>query len=190
MYPKRNNELNVLQLYLKDYKKKFYLREISVLTKIPLKTTQNIVGALENAKILKSTIEGKNKYFALHLDTLETKWYLTHAELYKTQLFLRKYPLFSTFLKALRTDGMIVLFGSFAKGTATKDSDCDLLILSDKKEELPLHLLPYKVHDIRMTLESYKKAKDETLIKEIEENHIIFNNHSTYINLQWRKYGQ
>ena len=30
MYPKRNNELNVLQLYLKDYKKKFYLCDIDV----------------------------------------------------------------------------------------------------------------------------------------------------------------
>ena len=84
----------------------------------------------------------------------------------------------------------IILFGSFAKGISTKDSDCDLLVVSDKKEELALHLLPYKVHEMRMTFESYKKAKDEVLIKEIEDNHIIFINHSTYVNIQWRKYEQ
>lgn len=191
MYLKRNNEFAVLQLYLKDYNRKFYLREISVLTKIPLKTTQNLTHALEKMKILKSTFEGKNKYFALHFDTPETQFFLEHAELYKTQLFLKKYPLFGTFLKALHTQDIVVLFGSFAKGTATKESDCDILIISDKKEELPLHLLPYTVHEIRMTQESYKKAKDETLLKEIEENHVLLKNHSAYINIRgWKQHGK
>ncbi len=43
MYQKRNKELRILDLYLEDYNKEFYLREISRLTKIPLKKTQNLM---------------------------------------------------------------------------------------------------------------------------------------------------
>ena len=61
MYLKRNKELNVIALYSGDYKAKFYLRQISKLAKLPLKTCQNILVNLEKERILKSKIEGKNK---------------------------------------------------------------------------------------------------------------------------------
>ena len=48
MYKKRYNKLNILELYVTDYKSKFYLREISKLAKIPLKTTQNLIAKLED----------------------------------------------------------------------------------------------------------------------------------------------
>jgi DNA polymerase sigma len=189
MYLKRNKELDVLLLFLGDYRREYYLREISEKAHVPLKTTQTILSALEREKILKAKQYGKNKYFSLNLENVETKYHLEHAELYKTHLFLQKYPLFKTFLKNLKTQSIIILFGSFAKGTATKESDCDLLTISDKKEELPSHLLPYKIHNIQMTTESYTKAQNETLIKEVEEHHVIFNNHSLYINMRWWKCG-
>ena len=191
MYLKRNNELQILLLFLSGYTKEFYLREISKKAGIPLKTTQTAVSFLEKENILKIKRDGKNKYFSLNLENIETKLFLEHAELYKTQLFLQKYTLFKTFLKNFKTESIIVLFGSFAKGTAGKESDADIFIISDKEEELPLHLLPYKVHKIHMTKGSYKKAMEEALIKEIEENHILLNNHSAYVNiLWWKQHGQ
>ncbi len=190
MYLKRNNELNVLMLYLSGYKKRFYLREISVLTKIPLKTTQNIVAFLEKRKILKSIIEGKNKYFSLNKENIETKWYLVHAELYKTQFFVEKYPQFKLFLKALDAESTVVLFGSFAKGSADKNSDCDLLLVSEKEESIPTHLLAHQIHKIEMTPKAYKEATEKrvALIEEIEENHIVLNNHSVFVEMMWRKW--
>lgn len=192
MYQKRNKELTVLALYLGDYVKQFYLREISKLTKIPLKTTQNLVSNLEKKKIFKSVVRGKNKYFRLNLDNIQTKLYLSQAEIQKTIMFVNKYPLFKTFLKELRTDAPLIVFGSFAKFTADKNSDLDLLIISKKELKLPLHLLPYKVHKIKLSNADFEKAlkKQETLIKEIEENHIILNNHSFYINNMWSHYGK
>lgn len=61
MYLKRNNELEILGLYLSGYTKQFYLREISRLAKLPLKNTQNTVHALEKGRILKSSHKGKKK---------------------------------------------------------------------------------------------------------------------------------
>jgi len=102
MYQKRNKELVVLTLYLGDYTRQFYLREISKVTKIPIKTTQNVMLNLEKNNILRSHMDGKNKYFKLNLDNIQTKFYLLQAEIHKTQLFIDRYQPFKTFLKPSR----------------------------------------------------------------------------------------
>ena len=192
MYQKRNNELSIIRLYTPDYKARFYLRQISKLTEIPLKTCQNILNNLEKERILKSKIEGKNKYFSLNLDNIFVKSYLLKSEIYKADLFLEKYPEFKTFLKSVNTNSIIIIFGSFAKFKADKNSDLDLFIISNKDEKLPFHLLSYKVHQNSLTEKSFKKAllEKEILIKEIEINHIILNNQSSYVNIMWEYYAK
>ena len=192
MYLKRNKEFDVIILYSGDYKARFYLREISKLAKIPLKTCQNILASLEKERILKSKLEGKNKYFSLNLDNIQTKSSLLKAEIYKIDVFLEKYLEFKTFLKSINTNSTIIIFGSFARLKADKNSDLDLFIISNKEEKLPSHLLPYKIHKNRLSEKSFKKAviEKENLIKEIEANHIILNNPSLYINIMWEYYGK
>ena len=187
MYLKRNDELAVMALYLGGYTRQFYLREISRLAKIPLKTVQRIVGLLVKSKILRSRIHGKNKYFTLNLENIQSKLCLLRAEIYKTQLFLEKYPQCKTFAKGI-THTPIIVFGSFAKFAAEKDSDFDLLIISG--EEVPLHLLPYKAHEVRLSEKVFMKASEQTLVKEIEENHVILNNHSFYVDGMWSRYAR
>ena len=98
----------------------------------------------------------------------------------------------SDFLEEKYPSGTIIIFGSFARLMAGKDSDLDLFIISNKEEKLPFHLLPYKIHKNSLSEESFKKAiaEKETLIKEIEANHIILNNPSPYINMMWEYYGK
>jgi predicted nucleotidyltransferase len=193
MYQKRNNELEVIALYLLGYDKQYYLREISKLTKIPLKTVQTTLNILEKNSILKSKTAGKNKYFRLNLDNIQTKHYLLQAEIYKTSLFVDKYPIFKTFMKKVNLNEVIILFGSFAKFSANKDSDLDMLVISNfGRVILPVHLLPYKIHEINMTEITFIKSleKQEALFKEIEENHIILNGHSFYVNTMWGYYAR
>ncbi len=192
MYPKRNKELDVIALYSGDYKARFYLREISKLAKLPLKTCQNTLANLEKERILKSKLEGKNKYFSLNLDSIQTKSSILKAEIYKTDIFLEKYPEFKIFLKSINTNFAIIVFGSFARLKADPDSDLDIFIISNKEEKLPSHLLSYKIHQNYLSEESFRKAiaEKETLIKEIEANHIILNNPSLYVNMMWEYYGK
>jgi len=192
MYPNRNNELEIISLFRKNYKTRFYLREISKLSKLPLKTCQNTLKNLEEFKVLKSKIEGKNKYFSLNLENIKAKSYLLQSEIYQTDIFIEKYPQFKVFLKSLKTTVAIIVFGSFAKYTANKDSDVDILIISKKEISLPFHVLPFKPHQMTMTEKTFLKAVDqqENVIKEIEENHIILNNHSYYVNIMWEYYGK
>ena len=183
MYQKRNRELEVIALFTGNYKAEFYLRQIAKLAKLPIKTCQNVLSNLEKAKILKSKVEGKNKYFSLNLDNIQTKSYLLQAEIQKLDNFLSHYPQFKTFLKSIHTNIPIIIFGSFARFKADKDSDIDLLVLSKEEQKFSRHLLPYKFHQINLIEDSFKKAlnEKEAVIKEIEENHIIFNNPSSYV---------
>lgn len=191
MYQNRSNELEVIALFRSNYKARFYLREISKLSKLPLKTCQNALANLEKAKILKGKIEGKNKYFSLNLENIKTKLYLQQAEIYQTDLFIEKYPQIKMFLKSLKTTVPIIVFGSFARFAADKNSDLDLLVISEKEVKLPFHLLPFKPHEISMREKTFLKAinQQENLVKEIGENHIILNNHSFYVNIIWGYYG-
>jgi predicted nucleotidyltransferase len=182
----------VIALYTGNYKARFYLRQISKLAKLPLKTCQNTVAELEKDKILKSKTEGKNKYFNLNLDNIQTKSYLLQSEIHKTDIFIETYLQIKLFLKSISTNISIIVFGSFAKLKADKNSDLDLLIISQKEPKLPFHLLPYKIHQVTLSEDSFVKAlkEQETLIKEIEEHHIILNNHSFYVNTMWEQYGK
>ena len=192
MYQNRNKELDIISLYKRDYKTRFYLRQISKLAKLSLKTSQNVLNNLEKNKILNSKIEGKNKYFNLNLNNIKTKSYLLQAEIYETDRFLENYNEFKIFLKSINTNIPIIVFGSFAKFKADKNSDLDLLVISEKEQKLPFHLLSHKIHQINLSESSFIKAikEKEILIKEIEENHIILNNHSFYINIMWGYYGK
>jgi len=191
MYLKKNNDFAIVSLYTGGYEKKMFLREISRRTSIPLKTTQNTLKKLMAHNILKSSYNGKNKYFELNRENVLTKLYVTHAEMYKTMLFLEKYPEFKMFVKEITTNTPIIAFGSFARFKADKNSDADILIVASEDEErLPSHLLPHKIHQITLSEDSFFKSLDETFLKEVEDAHVILNNHSFYVNSLWRHYGK
>jgi len=188
MYKKRNNELEILALYTKNYRNELYLREISRRTRLPLKTTQNTLFLLEKDNILRSRTSGKNKYFYLQPENPKTKLFLLQAEIFKTISFLEQYPLLKTFLKSLSSNVPLLVFGSFANGAANNNSDLDIFLISEPEKELPFHLIPYKIHKIELSKKNFLHVlgKGETLIKEIEENHILINNHSFFVHAFWK----
>jgi len=51
----------------------------------------------------------------------------------------------------------IILFGSWARGNANKDSDIDLLIISDREKNLPRYK---RGLDIRLLLSQFSSPKD------------------------------
>lgn len=183
----------ILSLYCGDLKRKLHLREISRLSKLPLKTTSNHLRRLEKIKIIRSSLIGRHKYYELNLDNIKTKFLLIQTEIYRTSIFLSKYSVFKLFLNEVKPNNfMIVVFGSFAEFTATKNSDLDMLIISDKSLELPFYLIPYNIHEINLTSEEFLHSleKDEVLMKEIITNHIVLYNHSYFVDSIWWYYGK
>ncbi|MCK4808187.1 MAG: nucleotidyltransferase domain-containing protein [Candidatus Aenigmarchaeota archaeon] len=192
MYTIGNNALKILSLYLSNYKKRYYLREISALSRIPLKTTQNTLKILKEESILKSETVGKNRYFTLNMDNINTRLYLMQAEIFRTSLFIEKYPLLKPFIKDFNTlSTPVAVFGSFARFKATKASDLDILIVSGKTHSLPEHLVPPEIHKVFLSEKLFIEGieKKEALIAEIFESHIILNSFSFFVNVMWDYYG-
>lgn len=163
------------------------------MSNVPLKTTSRILGELEKEGVIKSKYEGRHKYSELNLDNIKTKLLMQETELYRTLVFLEKYTVFKLFLKEIKSiDSAIVIYGSFANLTAGKDSDLDLLVVSDTKPDLPDYILPYRIHKIVLNKKGFIAGlgKNEPLLREILSNHVVLHNHSFFVDAMWRYYGE
>src|SRR3989344_6324425 len=133
-----------------------------------------ILRKLDNLKkenVLDSRKEGKNKIFHLK-NNLVSRTYILQAELHKLTKLLRHNPelgiIFEELLK--KTDErLIVLFGSYAKGLAKKDSDIDVYIETKSRN------VKKTVEEIHSKISVKIGAFDtrSPLIKEIIKDHII-----------------
>lgn len=115
--------------------------------------------------------EGKNKVYFLKKN-LEAKQYASIVETHKTLEAIKKYPRLRRIIDNIKENkniSLAVIFGSYAKGTATKESDIDLYIeTTDRKIKEETELI-----DTKLSVKIGEYDKKNILIKEIEKNHII-----------------
>ena len=104
--------------------------------------------------------------------TAEAKSYVFIAENYKLIKLLEKYPNLRNAIEKIQRNKKIslaVIFGSYAKYLAKKDSDIDIYIeTADKKLKRDAELINSKIN-----VQIGKYDKNNLLIKEIEKNHVI-----------------
>ena len=106
-------------------------------------------------------------------DNIDNKYLFYQLEMEQTRTFIIKNPKLRPFVeKIFQLNIPALVFGSFAKGTANKDSDLDLLIISSEKD-IPEQLCPYKVHKIFIDQKNIGNLKKEALYEEIMKDHVI-----------------
>ena len=162
-------EFKVLfELYRSD--KPIYFRDIVKRTDLAYGTVQGIIN--KNKSLFNICTEGKNKYFSLK-DNIDNKYLFYQLEMEQTRTFIIKNPKLRPFVEKISQLNIPALvFGSFAKGTANKDSDLDLLIISSEKD-IPDQLCPYKIHKIIINPKNISNLKKEALYEEIMKDHVI-----------------
>lgn len=115
--------------------------------------------------------EGKNKVYFIK-DTAEARMYIYMAESYKLIKVLEKYPFLRLIVEEIQKSkkiGLAILFGSYAKGLAKKDSDIDVYVETLNQEiKKELELI-----SSRLSVKIGKYDKKNLLVKEIEKNHVI-----------------
>ena len=197
-----NLELNILSLYMADYGVRLHVREIARLLKANHRTVSLALQRLEKNRVMDSGMVGKSKQYYLKLDASVTKEFIKSAESYKsisilsTNFLIKK--LMNELLLTLRTTP-VILFGSYAKGTETKESDIDIVIIKDNNEPHITKVLRdfaqrhYKTVQIqnlsKEQFESGVRRKDHLVI-EIVKNHIMLNNNEYFIDVLWRYYHE
>lgn len=150
-----------------------HLRKIAAKTGLAPATALRALKTLQQENVVDYIREGKNtKYFLK--ETPEAKNYVFMTETYK-QLKLLEQPLLRALSKELceHTNGeLIVLFGSYAKDTATKESDIDIYLETNNQE------LKKKLGKLsaKLSIHIGTLSKDTSLGKEIIRNHVILQN--------------
>ena len=146
-------------------------RAIARFLQKPHATIQRALHDLMADNIIDSRLEGKNKVYCLR-NNVQAKSSVYAAEMYKLAKAVKTHPSLGVIFEEVQKKvpkGMIVLFGSYAKGTSRKESDIDLFIEANdvkikKKLENDYSQLKVKLG---------KFDKSSLLIKEIIKNHVI-----------------
>ena len=177
-------ELKIIDLLARNRERKFTIREIALSLKEYYSFVHRIVNALANQGVIQKEKAGKAYLCSLNaqnekarallaLSEIERKgeWYASHKEL---KLILEDFVI--SIPSGVHS---IILFGSYAKGSATKESDIDILLITESKSGIDKVIRDIyakygkEIHTIIMTEEDFKKQKEKALIKEIIKDHYI-----------------
>jgi len=148
-----------------------HVRRLAYAIETPHPTVHRRVNDLIMANVLDFRMEGKNKVVFLK-GGLQARNHVLNAERYKLNKLLQHYPRLSVILDGMlgRTDAeMVVLFGSYAKFTAGKDSDIDVFAETlDESAKLRMESVHSKIR-----IKTGELDTDSPLIKEIIKHHVI-----------------
>ena len=129
------------------------------------------INELFNKNVVDYKKEGRNKVYFLK-KTLEALQFALITEHYKLLEILKEYPYLRKIIQEIiqnRKINLAILFGSYARKTATKESDIDIYIETinkDVKREI-------EEIDSRGSVKIGKFDRKGLLIKEIEKEHVI-----------------
>ncbi len=180
------NTLQVLSLFTNDLTREYYIREVKKLLKISPRTAQLILEDLEDKGILESKMRGTIKTYKIKLND-SAKRYFVFVEQYKAIAFLENNFIIKEIVERITPTirGIGIIFGSYAKGTAEKDSDLDIFIAgSYDKEEIKK---VSKTFGMDISVKCYpaktfkKNITKDILLKEILKTHIVFVNAEQFI---------
>lgn len=169
MVQKRTNlELLIIEVLLRE---NTHIRNIASQLKESHTTILRKLNNLKDNNVVDSKTEGKNKIFFLKKNIISEN-YVFQTESNKLINFVNKYPKIGSIFEEIiaRTDeNLIVLFGSYAKGLAKKDSDIDIYVeTNDKKVKNNIENIYSKIN-----VKIGKFNPNSELIREIIKNHII-----------------
>jgi len=187
--------LKILGLFLGDYRRSMHVREIARDVGVDVKAVGLQLRRLENINVLSSIIKGRNKEYRLKLDNLVAKYYMILAETFASIRFLEKNFLIKRLMSETgdKLEGTTVLFGSFARGEITEESDIDLFIISDRKPDADVIRETGSLIDREVNIKSTDMKQfldglmdNDPLIMEVVSNHIVLKGIDDFCEIVWR----
>jgi len=162
-------ELEIVKVLLKY--KELHIRGTAKVIKQPHANVSRAMKRLLISNVVDFRLEGKNKLFRLKKG-IESLNYVYMAEHFKLLKLFEEYPFLSVITESIlsKTDEkLIMIFGSFAKYIAKKDSDIDVFIETNKRK------VKKDIESInsRLSIKIGKFDKNNLLIKEIMKDNVI-----------------
>jgi len=192
MYEKVNKltetHLRVLSIFTNGFERDYYIREVQKLLKISPRTAQLILNNLEKRTILESKSRGKIKIYKIKKNII-AKQYLVLAENYKKIRFLEQKPLIKQIIEKIMpfVDGVMVVFGSYAKNLEKNNSDLDIFVIGSHKRQKIKEVS--NTYGIKINVKQYgsklfeMKWSEDILVREVLNNHILIKGTEQFIDV-------
>lgn len=177
-----DNKYKIISYLGKNLQKGYTMHELSKELGIPYASFYRNIESMKDLLIIQKV--GKSKVISLNIYNSIVKSHLIISSDEERKQFLLKYPIIKKIYQELNTKDIIILFGSYAKGTQTEKSDIDLMIINkDGKKSVSFSkyetLFRIKINPIFITKKEFKlmlKEKDENVGKQAVYSNIILNN--------------
>ncbi|MFH1072063.1 MAG: nucleotidyltransferase domain-containing protein [Nanoarchaeota archaeon] len=193
-------ELKIVDLLARNPDKRFTINEISKFTEEYYSFVHRTVSRLTKDEVITKARAGKAYLCSLNLDNEKTLTLIQLSELEKkSELYTKNKELkliLEDFIQSVKTNLntlSVVLFGSYSKGTATKESDIDIMLIGKNNmstEKIAKEIYAKygkELNPIIMTPGDFKKQKDKTIIKEVISNHHILYGVEDFVRQVFRK---
>jgi len=191
--------LKILEEFVSDYSAMLTGSFIAKKKALNQKSVANALLELEREGFLKSKTYGKNRQFFLNFADLEMVInLLSAAEHLRTIKFYKKNPLAKEVISKIipLCSGIVMIFGSYAKGLQRKDSDLDVFVMgrcNEKQIQKISEAYRLEINVKKYPEEYFKRleSRKDILLKEVIRNHIIVSDVQHFVvNLARFYYGK
>lgn len=189
--------MKTVDLLARNLEKSFTINKIAKSLDEYYSLVHRTVQQLSRDGVLKKDRVGNSHICSLNLENEKALTLVKLSEIERREEFNSKNRelklILEDFVKSLEPQHgrivTIVLFGSYAKGTATKGSDLDILLVVSEKigiDKITREIYSKYGKEIMpmvMTRTDFKSQKDKPVIKEIIENHYVLYGVENFVNM-------
>ncbi len=173
------NNIKIIKILIEKQEEELNIAKVAKYSKINYKNTYFMIKELEKEGIVTLKTFGKNKKVILNKKAHPL---IFEAEFERRKKLLKNKDFLIIFkhLSELNFPFIALLFGSYAKGTAQKHSDIDLLIVCEERRQQniqeTLDLFPLHIHPTFTKFEDFilmLKSKEFNVVSEAVKNNVI-----------------
>ncbi len=189
-------ELKIISFLAGGKDKKYTMNEIAKAIREYYSFVHRTINRLAEDDVVLKMKAGKAYLCSLNLENEKTITMMQLSEIEKKLEFYEKNKelklILEDFINSAKSQFRIlsiVLFGSYSKGKATKESDIDVLILSKNSLNIGKIIKETyakygkEINPIMMTPNDFKKQKDKALNREIISNHHVLYGAEAFVKL-------
>ncbi len=192
-------ELKIVDLLARNMDRKFTINEIAKSTGDYYSFVHRTVARMVKDGVIEKTKAGKAYLCTLNMENEKTLALIQLSEIEKRSEFYEREKelklILEDFARSLEPKSnvlSVVLFGSYAKGNAAKESDIDVLLLAksglntEKAAKDIYAKYGKEINPIVMTETDFKKQKDSAPIREVVGNHYVLYGADNFVKAVFR----
>lgn len=176
-----NIKQKIVKFLIENKERDFSIYGLSKELKIDYKLLYINIKKLEREKTIEIK-DLKNQKRCSFKDSFNGEIFIAENERRNDYLKKKEFQAIYDKIKTINKQFILLLFGSHVKGTDTKNSDIDLLLISNMEDAKviieKLEVLPLKIHLTPISYESFIemiKSKEQTVVSEaLKKNIILF----------------